>query len=80
MDCYPDYFLHCGMSYVMVMPSFNISLYGPTSTSPQLSVAVKFTAGSGMILEFDNRTGDASDAPGMDLSWISRYGAQEDER
>ena len=55
-------------------------IIGPTSTSVHLEVAVNFSGQSGIIIEFDNTKGEAQYVHGMDVSWISRYGGQEDER
>ena len=63
-----------------MMPSFNICLYGPTSTTCHLEVATLFSGEEGIILQFDNTKGTARFAKGMDVSFISRYGVQEDER
>ena len=72
--------LFCGMSFVMLMPQFNISLIGPTSTTTHIEVATNFSGDGGIIIEFDTTKGDAQNALGFDVSWISRYGWQEDER
>ena len=63
------------------MPQFSIKLAGPTSTSKELCVAVNFADEDGIIIEFDNARGNvAQSVRGMDVSFISRYGGQEDER
>ena len=72
--------LFCGMSCVLNMPSFNIILYGPTSTSIHREVATKFSGDNGLIIKFDVTKGRAIAVHGMDVSFISRYGGQEDER
>lgn len=58
--------LFTGTSWVMTLPSFNIHLHSPTSTSVQISVALKFGGASGMILEFDNNTASAVYTQGFD--------------
>eukprot|EP01084_Bolivina_argentea_P297768 513047_1 len=58
------------------MPAFNIRLCAPTSTSMQITVAIKFSTERGIVLQFNN---GGSDLRGFDVSWISRYG-YEDER
>ena len=68
---------YTGMSFVLNMTEFYIKLNGPTSTSKQIAVATRFGGERGMIIEFDNST---TNAAGFDVSWISRYGSQEDER
>ena len=71
---------YCGMSFVMNMSQFNIILNGPTSTSVQISVATRFGGDKGFLIKFDNTKGSAQYVNGFDVSWISRYGSQEDER
>ena len=71
---------YTGMSSVMTMPEFRIRLYGPTSTSMQIAVAARFGGDKGMLIEFDNSRADGKDVKKYDVSWISRYGSQEDER
>ena len=41
---------YCGMSRVMPLPSFNINLYSPTSTSIHQEVAIKFADEAGIII------------------------------
>lgn len=69
----------CGMSFVMDMPQFNISLLSPTSTSRQIAVAVKFGGHQGIVIEFNNDKGQGTFAKGLDVSWISRF-TEEDGR
>ena len=70
---------YCGMSVVLNITHFNMRLSSPTSTSVQLSVAMKFSGNHGMILELSNSEGDGKLVHGMDCSWISRF-REEDER
>ena len=70
---------YTGMSVVMNLPQFNIQLLSPTSTSVHLEVAMKFSGDSGMIIEFENKSGDGRYIKGFDCSWISRF-KEEDER
>ena len=70
---------YCGMSSVMTMSQFTISLLSPTSTSCHLEVAMKFSDEEGMIIEFGNQKGQAIKTRGLDVSWLSRY-KEEDER
>ena len=70
---------YCGMSTVMTLSQFNIKLFSPTSTSCHLEVAMKFSGEDGVIIQFDNSKGWATQVNGLDVSWISRYKA-EDER
>ena len=70
----------CGMSMVMKMPQFAISLFSPTSTSCHLEVTIKFSGSQGIIVEFLTSTEtNAQTLRGLDLSWLSRY-KEEDER
>ena len=69
-----------GMSFVMTMSEFAITIYGPVSTSIHKEVATRFGQGTGMLIEFDNTRGNGQFVNGFDVSWISRYGSQEDER
>ena len=70
---------YCGMSVVLNISQFNMKLLSPTSTSVELSVAIKFSGNNGMILELNNVDGQSQEVMGMDCSWISRY-KEEDER
>ena len=70
---------YTGMSYVMTLTQFEIRLYGPTSTSLHKEVATRFGGERGMLTTFDNSKGYGQNVSGFDVSWISRYGAQEDE-
>ena len=70
---------YCGMSTVMNMPQFNIHLLSPTSTSCQISVAIKFSGDHGLLIEFDNNEGQGTWTKGLDVSWLSRF-KEEDER
>eukprot|EP01084_Bolivina_argentea_P297762 513035_1 len=72
-----------GLSVVLNVPSFQIRLCSPTSTSCQITVALKFSGKAGMILQLNNPS-IKSDRfryalRGFNCSWISRYKA-EDER
>ena len=71
---------YCGMNWVMNISAFNIILRGPTSTSIQITVASRFGGQNGILIEFDNTKGDGQQVLGFDVSWLSRYGSQEDER
>ena len=71
---------YTGMSIVMTINQFQMTLYGPTSTTVHKEVATRFGGGDGMLLQFDNSKGAGQFVKGFDVSWISRYGLQEDER
>lgn len=68
-----------GMSFVMTLPQFSMTLYGPTSTTIHKEVATRFSGSEGMLIEFHTKS-CTSETKGFDVSWISRYGLQEDER
>ena len=70
---------YCGMSLVLNMTSFAISLLSPTSTSCHIEVSIKFSGEGGSIIQFDNTRGKGMYVKGVDVSWISRY-REEDER
>lgn len=72
--------LFTGMKHIMPMTQFQITLYGPTSTSIHKEVASRFADEDGMIIEFQNTTDHGRRVKGFDVSWISRYGMAEDER
>eukprot|EP01084_Bolivina_argentea_P168723 292535_1 len=71
---------YSGMGVVMNMPSFNIRLCSPTSTSCQIEVAIKFSGDHGIIIQLDNpNVKPYCWLTGFNCSWISRY-KEEDER
>ena len=83
-------YFYCGMSVAMNIPSFSMRLCSPTSTSMQLSVALKFSGRDGMVITLNNPTttddkyghptvGQYSYLRGFNCCWISRY-KEEDER
>lgn len=71
--------VYTGMSVVLNITQFNIALLSPTSTSANISVAIKFGGAKGMVMEFDNSQGKGQRLRAMDCSWISRF-REEDER
>ncbi len=72
---------YSGMGVVMNMPSFNIRLCSPTSTSCTIEVAIKFSGDHGIIIQLDNpgNVYPYYELRGFNCSWISRY-KEEDER
>merc|ERR1712228_765567 len=74
----------CGMNMRLNIPSFAMRLNSPSSTSKQISVAIKFSGPKGVVLTFDNPSGLYDDQyfylRGWDCSWIGRFGKEEDER
>ena len=77
---YGPYF--CGMNMRLNIPSFAMRLNSPSSTSKQISVAIKFSGPKGVVLTFDNPDNNYqySYLRGWDCSWIGRFGKEEDER
>ena len=69
---------YTGVSTLLNMPAFHISLFAPTSTTIHQEVAMKFATQQGLIIEFDNGW-DSEHTMAFDVSSISRY-PQEDER
>ncbi len=71
---------YCGMSVVLDMPSFNLRLCSPTSTSMQIEVAIKFSGDCGCILQLNNpEVAQCGYLRGFNCSFISKY-KEEDER
>ena len=74
----------CGMNMRLNIPSFAMRLNSPSSTSKQISVAIKFSGPKGVVLTFDNPSGEYAIQyeylRGWDCSWIGRFGKEEDER
>eukprot|EP01083_Nonionella_stella_P310083 1100417_1 len=62
-----------GMNCVMIVPSFNIRLCSPTSTSKQREIAVNFAKSQGMIIQMNNLDSHCKILRFWDCSWISRY-------
>eukprot|EP01084_Bolivina_argentea_P202625 346179_1 len=62
----------------MTIPEFAMRLCAPTSTSPQIEVAIKFSGQDGMILELQKAVG-VTHLTVFNCSWISQY-KEEDER
>eukprot|EP01084_Bolivina_argentea_P217609 369437_1 len=79
--CGPFY---CGMNIQINIPSFNIRLCGPTSTTMQIEVALIFAGGGsgddqGIMIELNNATKSAAYTRAFNCSFISNY-TEEDER
>eukprot|EP01084_Bolivina_argentea_P260799 440550_1 len=75
---------YSGISVLLSIPAFNIRLCSPTSTSKQITVAIKFSRNKGIIIQFNNIINGGvytqySHLRGFDVSSISRY-PEEDER
>ena len=68
-----------GMSLELNIQSFSIGLQGPTSTSRQRSIAVRFAGDEGMVIRLNNVIAPSSIEPFWDSTWIGRY-PEEDER
>ena len=69
-----------GLSSKLKIPSFNIHLYGPVSTSIHIECATKFSGTDGIIITLNNNKGLSMDTKGFDVSFLSRYGGEEAER
>eukprot|EP01084_Bolivina_argentea_P313384 542704_1 len=70
---------YTGMSVPMTIPAFAIRLNGPTSTSKQIEIAMRFCGGYGIIIQLNNQKGTSVAESFFDASWISNY-LEEDER
>ena len=71
---------YCGVSVVIDMPSFNIRLSSPTSTTKQEEIAHNFCGEDGMLIQMDNPdTPQYQMLRAFNCSWLSRY-KSEDER
>ena len=58
-----------GMSFVLTMSDFLITIFGPVSTSVHKEVAMRFGQDTGMLIEIDNTTrGRGEYANGFDVS------------
>eukprot|EP01084_Bolivina_argentea_P245929 411664_1 len=69
----------CGMSFVMPIPEFNIRLCGPTSTSKQFAVAMRFGGDKGMVIQLNNDGDYQSDKLcAFNCSWLSNYNGEEE--
>ena len=69
---------YCGMSSVINMPQFNISLFSPTSTSTHIQIAMRFGGNKGIIIEFNNDKGRSRRVYGLDVCWLSRFSEEEE--
>eukprot|EP01084_Bolivina_argentea_P281198 481082_1 len=65
---------YCGLNKEKIIPSFNIRLCSPTSTSVKIEVAQTFGGSKGIILQFNNN-GDhmSKKLMAFDCSWLSTY-------
>eukprot|EP01083_Nonionella_stella_P234881 826463_1 len=65
---------YCGMSHVMVMPQFNISLFCPTSTTKQESVAWEFAGDDGIVIQLSNNgENDNLSIKSFSCAWLSGH-------
>merc|ERR1712151_775239 len=67
-----------GMNRRMNVSSFAMRLNSPSSTSRQMSVAVKFSGPTGIVITFDYPSGGGLEEQyqylrGWDCSWISNF-------
>ena len=70
---------YCGMSVVLNIPQFTIRLYGPTSTSLHIEVAMRFGGTNGMIIELSNKFHPAIYERFFECEWLSAF-PEESER
>eukprot|EP01084_Bolivina_argentea_P293717 505222_1 len=70
---------YTGLSFCMNIPEFSIRLNGPTSTSKQKEIAMRFSGSEGIIIKLNNRTYPGRYEAFFNSSWISCY-PEEDER
>ena len=65
---------YSGVDVVLCLQRFSLRLRGPTSTSKQLAVALKFSKKEGIIISLNN-TGYHNDKyyPFLDCSWFSAF-------
>ena len=69
----------CGLSFCAVLPSFNIRLFGPTSTSPNIEVATRFGGDKGIIIELNNNGDvDGSYLRCFNCAWLSNFNGEEE--
>ena len=68
-----------GMSFELNIPSFSIGLQGPTSTSKQKEIALRFAGTDGMLIRLNNEIMPSDCEPFWNSVWISCY-PEEDER
>ena len=71
---------YLGLPEVKLVSQFSINTYRPILLSTQMTVATNFAVGNGILLEISNSEGLSEYTQGFDISWISRYGLQNDER
>eukprot|EP01084_Bolivina_argentea_P157503 274462_1 len=64
----------CGMSHVMVVLEFDISLCAPTSTSKEEAVALTFAGDHGILIQLNNNgENDNIQLKSFCCSWLSDY-------
>eukprot|EP01084_Bolivina_argentea_P265051 449145_1 len=68
-----------GMSFEMNIGSFSMRLNGPTSTSAQKEIAIRFAGECGILVKLNNNKSPAWNETFFNTSWISTF-AEEDER
>eukprot|EP01084_Bolivina_argentea_P280652 479994_1 len=71
----------CGMSFVMVIPQFNIRLCGPTSTSKQIEVATRFGGAKGIIIQLNNIdivNLFSDNVSAFPCAWLSNYSGEDE--
>ena len=70
---------YCGMGVVLNLPQFSIRLYGPTSTSTHIEVAMRFSGTNGTIIQLNNQGSSGQLESFFDCHWVSAF-PEESER
>eukprot|EP01084_Bolivina_argentea_P269891 458812_1 len=69
----------CGMSFLMVIPQFNIRLTGPTSTTKEIEVAETFSGDYGIIIQLNNNGCWGSQSlMSWNCCWMSNYSGENE--
>ena len=70
---------YCGMSFVMILPEYNIRLCGPTSTTTEMEIAHRFSGSDGIILQLNNMESISSHYVRIfSCAWISNHANEEE--
>ena len=62
------------------LSSFNVPLCSPFALTKQIEVAINDSLDHGIVVEFNNNKGYAQMVAAFDISFISRFGGQRDQR
>lgn len=70
---------YSGLSFVMVIPEFNIRINSPTSTTKQMAVAERFATDDGMVITLNNNGYYQSNMlSSWDCRWISNFPGEDE--